>query len=171
DSVIITNETLNGRRTEYGHDAEQDYVTRRTTAGITERFTRGLMGELTSWQIADHAPLAFEYDLRGQETSRQSEAGFYQTQGYTQTGMLTTQRSGSQAEPEAKNKDLQRQWLYDHAYNLTMISDTLRGTMVNSVTANDQISHATWTGSSNMPMSEERFLYDKNLNITAARPG
>ncbi|WES67627.1 hypothetical protein [Superficieibacter sp. HKU1] len=80
--------------------------------------------------------------------------------------MLTTQRAGSQAEPETGNKDLQRQWLYDKAYNLTMISDSLRGTMVNSVTANDQISHATWTGSGKTLMCEERFTYDKNLNIT-----
>ncbi|MCX8995484.1 hypothetical protein NLN85_23875, partial [Citrobacter portucalensis] len=115
------------------------------------------MGELTSWQIAGHAPLAFEYDLRGQETSRKSEAGFHQTLGYTQTGMLTTQRAGSQTEPQARNKDLQRQWLYDKAYDLTMISDSLRGTMVNSMTANDQISHATWTGSGNTQMREERF--------------
>ncbi len=162
----LTAETINGRRTEYGHDAELDYVTRRTTAGITEHFTRGLMGELTSWKIADHTPLIFEYDLRGQETSRKSEAGFYQRLGYTQTGMLTTQRVGSQTATEAKNQDLQRQFLYDHAYNLTMISDTLRGTMVNSVTANDQISHATWTGSGKTPMREERFTYDCNLNIT-----
>ena len=162
----VTAETINGRRTEYVHDAELDTVAQRTTAGITERFTRGLMGELTSWQIADHAPLIFEYDLRGQETSRKSKAGFHQTQGYTQTGMLTTQRAGSQTKPQARNKDLQRQWLYDKAYNMTMISDSLRGTMVNSMTANDQISHATWTGSGNTQMREERFTYDSNLNIT-----
>lgn len=38
-----------------------------TTAGLTERFTRGVMGELKTWQIADHAPLTFEHDLRGKE--------------------------------------------------------------------------------------------------------
>ncbi|MCX9045016.1 hypothetical protein, partial [Citrobacter portucalensis] len=132
DASRLTAETINGRRTEYGHDAELDTVAQRTTAGITEHFTRGLMGELTSWQIADHAPLTFELDLRGQETSRKSEAGFHQTLVYTQTGMLTAQRAGSQTEPQARNKDLQRQWLYDKAYDLTMISDSLRGTMVNS---------------------------------------
>ncbi|WP_157093438.1 hypothetical protein, partial [Buttiauxella brennerae] len=47
----ITAETLNGRRTEYQFDAQQDYVTHRTTAGLTERFTRGLMGELKAWQL------------------------------------------------------------------------------------------------------------------------
>ncbi|WP_275540918.1 RHS repeat domain-containing protein, partial [Citrobacter europaeus] len=93
-------------------------------------------------------------------------AGFYQRLGYTQTGMLTTQRAGSQTEPQARNRDLHRQWLYDKAYNLTMISDSLRGTMVNSVTANDQVSHATWTGSSDIPMREERFTYDRNLSIS-----
>ena len=46
-----------------------------------------------------------------------------------------------------------------------MIADSLRGTMVNSLTANNQISHATWTGSSNIPMREERFTYDQNFNI------
>ncbi|MBU2674010.1 hypothetical protein I5654_15210 [Hafnia paralvei] len=47
-----------------------------------------------------------------------------------------------------------------------MIADSLRGTAVHSLTANDQISHATWTGSGTVPLSEERFTYDKNLNIT-----
>ncbi|SFA86946.1 RHS repeat-associated core domain-containing protein [Citrobacter amalonaticus] len=166
DAGRITAETINGRRTEYRHDPDLDSVSQRTTAGITEQFTRNLMGYLTSWQIADHAPLTFEHDLRGQETTRKSEAGFYQTLGYTQTGRLTTQRVGSQAEPQARDTDLQRQWLYDKAYNLTMISDSQRGTMVNSMTANDQISHATWTGSGSTLMREERFTYDSNLNIT-----
>ncbi|MES0334711.1 hypothetical protein KDV83_25450, partial [Citrobacter sedlakii] len=59
-----------------------------------------------------------------------------------------------------------RQWLYDKAYNLTMIAVSLRGTMVNSLTANGQISHVTRTGGSDIPMREERFTYDRNLNIT-----
>ncbi|WET42273.1 hypothetical protein [Citrobacter enshiensis] len=159
-------ETLSGRRTEYAYDLNLDTVSQRTTAGLTEHFTHGLMGELKAWQIADHAPLTFTHDLRGLEISRQSEAGFYQTLGYTQTGMLTKQKAGSQAGPDARDKNLQRQWLYDKAYNLTMTADSLRGTMFNSVTANDQISHATWTGSGNVPMCEERFTYDKNLNLT-----
>jgi len=100
----IVAETLNGRRTEYGYDSELDTVTQRTSAGITERFTRDPMGHLTSWQLNDHAPLTFEHDLRG--------------------------------------------------------------SAFNSVTANDQISHATWSGSGPVPMCEERFTYDKNLNIT-----
>ncbi|MGO2208919.1 MAG: RHS repeat domain-containing protein, partial [Hafnia alvei] len=134
---------------------------------ITERFTRNLMGHLTSWQLNDHAALTFEHDLRGQEIARKSDAGFYQTLGYTQTGMLTKQAAGDHhAQPDTRHKSLQRQWLYDHAYNLTMISDSLRGSAFNSVTANDQISHATWTGSGPAPMCEERFTYDKNLNIT-----
>ncbi|HAY4505312.1 TPA: hypothetical protein JZ923_004455, partial [Escherichia coli] len=56
---------------------------------------------------------------------------------------------------------------YDKAYNLTAIADSLRGSMFNTITANDQISHATWTGdSSQFPLCEELFTYDKNLNIT-----
>lgn len=114
-----------------------------------------------------HKPFIFKHDLRGQETSRRSDAGFYQMLGYTQTGMLTKQVAGDHhAQPDTRHKSLQRQWLYDHAYNLTMISDSLRGSAFNSVTANDQISHATWTGSGPVPMCEERFTYDKNLNIT-----
>ncbi|EDQ7230752.1 RHS repeat protein, partial [Salmonella enterica subsp. enterica] len=162
DAGKITAETINGRRTEYIYDSEQDFLVQRTTAGVTEHFVRGLMGELKSWQIAGHTPLVFEHDLCGRETSRRSEAGFYQTQGYTPTGMLTTQRAG----PYKQNKGLERQWLYDKAYNLSMISDSLRGTMVNSPTENDQINHATWTGNSSTLMREERFTYDKNLNIT-----
>ncbi|WP_323128391.1 RHS repeat-associated core domain-containing protein, partial [Hafnia paralvei] len=164
----VVAETINGRRTEYRYDPDQDTVTHRTTVGLTERFTRGVMGELKTWQIADHAPLAFEYDLNGQEIARKSEAGFNQTQGYTQTGMLTEQQIGDPAESDPQRKrtrTLQRQWLYDKAYNLTMIADSLRGTMVNSLTANDQISHATWTGNGTVPLTEERFTYDKNLNI------
>ncbi|EBS7636911.1 hypothetical protein CDR68_25020 [Salmonella enterica] len=52
------------------------------------------MGYLTAWQIADHAPLTFEHDLRGMETARRSEAGFYQTLAYTRTGMPETTRPG-----------------------------------------------------------------------------
>ncbi|HAV1239852.1 TPA: hypothetical protein JGU28_004658, partial [Salmonella enterica] len=160
-------ETLNGRRTEYGYDNNLDTVSQRTTGRLTEHFTRNQMGYLTSWQMAGHAPLVFEHDLRGQETSRRSEAGFYQTLGYTQTGMPTKQKAGNrQAGPDERNKSLERQWLYDKAYNLTMVSDSLRGSMFNSVTKNDQIDWSTWTGSGNVPMCEERFSYDKNLNIT-----
>lgn len=57
DANRVTAETLNGRRTEYRYDPDQDTVSQRTTAGITEHFTRSLMGDLTSWQIATHAPL------------------------------------------------------------------------------------------------------------------
>ncbi|MCX9019863.1 hypothetical protein NLN96_23080, partial [Citrobacter portucalensis] len=83
--------------------------------------------------------------------------------------MLTEQQAGDLNEQNPhyrRNNTLHRQWLYDKAYNLTMISDSLRGTMVNSVTANDQVSHATWTGSSSVPMCEERFTYDRNLSIS-----
>ncbi|XHA17410.1 hypothetical protein ACE15K_03830 [Citrobacter farmeri] len=167
DAGRVVAETINGRCTEYQYDPDRDTVSQRTTAGITERFTRGLMGELKAWQIADHAPLTFEHDLRGQEISRKSEAGFYQTLGYTQTGMPTQQKAGDHhAEPDTRHKSLERQWLYDKAYNLTAIADSLRGSIFNSITANDQINHATWTGSGNAPMCEERFTYDKNLNIT-----
>ena len=149
-------ETLNGRRTEYAHDEMQDYITRRTTAGITERFARGVTGELTSWQLNDHAPLSMEHDPCGQEVSRRSDAGFSLRQRYTPAGLLAEQQTG--------DASLRREWLYDKAYNLTMLTDSLRGTMVNSLTANDQISHATWTGST-LPVREERFTYDKNLNV------
>jgi len=165
----VTAEIINGRRTEYQYDAIQDTVSQRTTAGITEHFTHGLMGEITQWRIADHAPLTLEHDLCGQEISRQSDAGFSLRQNYTPTGMLTEQQAGdlTALNPHyRRNNTLHRRWLYDKAYNLTMIADSLRGTMVNSLTANNQISHATWTGSSNVPMCEERFTYDRNLNIS-----
>lgn len=163
----ITAETLNGRRTEYQYDPDLYRVSLCTTGAVTERFTRNRMGYLTAWQLNDHAPLKFEHDLRGQEITRKSDAGFYLAQGYTQTGMLTTQKAGDQrAGPYERHKHLERQWLYDKAYNLTMTADSLRGTAVHTLTANDQISHATWTGSGSTPMREERFSYDKNLNIT-----
>ncbi|WP_446326606.1 PAAR-like domain-containing protein [Citrobacter sedlakii] len=165
----LTAETLNGRRTEYQYDAVQDTVSQRTTAGITEHFSRGLTGELTSWQIADHAPLTLEHDLCGQEISRQSEAGFSLRQRHTPTGMLAEQQAGDLTEQSPhyrRNNTLHRQWLYDKACNLTMIADSQRGTMVNSLTANGQISHVTRTGGSDIPMREERFTYDRNLNIT-----
>ena len=160
-------ETLNGRRTEYQYDTDRDTVSQRITGGLTEHFIHGVTGELKQWQLNGHAPLTFTHDLRGQETSRQSDAGFYQQLSYTQTGMLTKQKAGNQnTGPDELNSSLAREWLYDKAYNLTMIADSLRGTAVHSLTANDQISHATWTGSQCMPMREERFTYDKNLNIT-----
>jgi RHS repeat-associated protein len=155
DTGKITAETINGRRTEYHYNSERDTITQRITGDVTEYFTRGLTGALTSWQLAGHAPLTFEHDLCGQEIARQSGAGFRQQLGYTPTGMLTTQQAGSL---------LRREWLYDRAYNLTMTADSHRGMRVNSLTANDQINHSTWT-SSNRPVQEERFTYDSNLNI------
>lgn len=82
--------------------------------------------------------------------------------------MPAKQNAGDhQAGPHERNKSLEREWLYDKAYNLTAIADSLRGSMFNTITANDQISHATWTGdSSQFPLCEELFTYDKNLNIT-----
>ncbi|ELX1985355.1 hypothetical protein ONI83_004790, partial [Escherichia coli] len=66
-----------------------------------------------------------------------------------------------------RHGNLPTQRSYDKAYNLTAIADSLRGSMFNTITANDQISHATWTGdSSQFPLCEELFTYDKNLNIT-----
>ncbi|HCB3588297.1 PAAR-like domain-containing protein [Citrobacter koseri] len=169
DASRITAETLNGRRTEFLWEYERDHITQRFSSGIREYFTFGVMGELAQWQITDHAPLTFEHDLCGQEISRQSKAGFSLRQGYTPTGILTEQQTGDPTELNPhyrRNNTLHRQWLYDKAYNLTMIADSHRGTMVNSLTENDQVSHATWTGSSNIPMREERFSYDKSLNIS-----
>ena len=96
------------------------------------------MGELTQWQRADHAPLIFEHDLRDQEISRKSEAGFSLRQHDIPTGMLTEQQAGDLTEQNPhyrRNNTLHRQWLYDKAYNLTMITNSRRGTMVNSLTA------------------------------------
>ncbi|MGO0338005.1 hypothetical protein [Escherichia coli] len=45
-----------------------------------------------------------------------------------------------------RHGNLPTQRSYDKAYNLTAIADSLRGSMFNTITANDQISHATWTG-------------------------
>ncbi|MBJ9324197.1 hypothetical protein I5501_18435, partial [Citrobacter freundii] len=168
DASRVTAETINGRRTEYLWESERDHITQLFNSGIKEYFTFGVTGELAQWQMAGHAPLTMEHDLCGQEISRQSEAGFSLRQSYTHTGMLTEQQAGDLNEQNPhyrRNNTLHRQWLYDKAYNLTMISDSLRGTMVNSLTANDQVSHATWTGSS-VPMCEERFTYDRNLNIS-----
>ncbi|HDT2171892.1 hypothetical protein [Escherichia coli] len=60
------------------------------------------MGCLTTWQIAGHAPLTFEHDLRGLETARRSEAGFYQTLAYTRTGMPTKQNAGDHRAGQGK---------------------------------------------------------------------
>ncbi|EDF8720528.1 hypothetical protein GYD59_004603 [Salmonella enterica] len=77
--------------------------------------------------------MIFEHDLCGRETRRTSPAGFDQRQVYTQTGMLTRQQVGDLEELSPhyqRNNTLCRQWLYDKAYNLTMVSDLRRGTMV-----------------------------------------
>ena len=58
--------------------------------------------------------------------------------------MLTKQKARKQnVGSDELNSSLVREWLYDKVYNLTMIADFLRGTAVHSLTANDQISHAS----------------------------
>jgi len=166
DAGKLIAETSNGRRTEYYYDAERDYVTQRTTGNVTEKFVRGVMGELTSWQLADHPPLLFTHDLRGQETARRSDAGFHLRHAYTATGMLSEQQCGDQ-QAFRHSHALHRQWYYDRAYNLTMLADARRGTMTGTLTANDQFSHAAWSDSRAAPVREERFTYDKNQNITS----
>ncbi|MCE9994534.1 hypothetical protein LZ633_21435, partial [Enterobacter asburiae] len=64
--------------------------------GITSpsAFPRRATGELTSWQLNNHAPLTLEHDPCGQEVSRRSDAGFSLRQRYTPTGLLAEQQTG-----------------------------------------------------------------------------
>ncbi|MDF7173444.1 hypothetical protein NFF82_17800, partial [Proteus mirabilis] len=54
----------------------------------------GALGELTSLQVNQHAPLQFSYNAVGQEYLRRSHAGFVNSSHYTATGLLVHQRAG-----------------------------------------------------------------------------
>ncbi len=92
------------------------------------------MGELTSLQVNQHAPLQLSYNAVEQEYLRRSEAGFVNASHYTSTGLLAYQRAGRgsaqflqslQANPAQPPfcTDVHRSYHYDRAYNVVGIEE------------------------------------------------
>ncbi|MDX4951177.1 hypothetical protein [Proteus mirabilis] len=135
----------------------------------------GALGELTSLQVNQHAPLQFSYNAVGQEYLRRSHAGFVNSSHYTVTGLLAHQRAGRgteqflqsiQAHPQQPPfcTDVHRSYQYDRAYNVVGIEDDRWRQTRYHYNANDQITETQY--SPQWGNQDEKFQYDNNLNIT-----
>ncbi|MCS6726572.1 RHS repeat-associated core domain-containing protein [Proteus mirabilis] len=135
----------------------------------------GALGELTSLQVNQHAPLQFSYNAVGQEYLRRSRAGFVNSSHYTATGLLAHQRAGRgteqflqsiQAHPQQPPfcTDVHRSYQYDRAYNVVGIEDDRWRQTRYHYNANDQITKTQY--SPQWGNQDEKFQYDNNLNIT-----
>ncbi len=135
----------------------------------------GALGELTSLQVNQHAPLQFSYNAVGQEYLRRSHAGFVNSSHYTATGLLAHQRAGRgteqflqsiQAHPQQPPfcTDVHRSYQYDRAYNVVGIEDDRWRQTRYHYNANDQITKTQY--SPQWGNQDEKFQYDNNLNIT-----
>ncbi|MDQ5991104.1 RHS repeat-associated core domain-containing protein, partial [Providencia stuartii] len=170
----LTCERINGREVHHQWD-EATHTLTQTRFGERElHYAFGQLGELTSLQVGQHAPLRFSYNAVGQEYLRRSDAGFVNSSHYNAAGLLAHQRAGRGSEnflramQEAPHlppvcTDVHRSFHYDRAHNVVGIEDTRWQRTQYRYNANDQI---TETQYSNQHRSQyERFQYDANLNL------
>lgn len=89
----VVAERLNGREITSDYSIAGQRIAR---AGDVLHLTSGWSkaGLPTDLMISGHAPLSFRHDPRGQETMRQSAAGFALAQGYSIVGNLAEQIAG-----------------------------------------------------------------------------
>lgn len=129
--------------------------------------TRGL---LLAAQFGLHDPLRFQYDARGQETLRHSEAGFQLHQDWDIVGRLqqqyspiNTTKSENPFEDPVPNLNtrnlLQRQYHYNALDNPVTIHDQRWGSTHYQYNANQQITSADHNG------HHEHYDYDAAQNI------
>jgi len=169
-------ERLNGQAVTHQWDDRTRRALSRTCGGLTTGYEYDTGGRISALQVGEHSPLSLSYDAAGREHLRQSGAGFIQAQGYTPTGRLQVQAAGRDSVQfrhllggdgsEMTGSVVNRRWAYDGAYNVRCIEDGLWGNAQYSYDQNDQITRAMSGGTA---FPEERFEYDADLNISAAR--
>ncbi|HEI8753899.1 TPA: DUF4150 domain-containing protein [Proteus mirabilis] len=175
DQGRLCSERINGQEIVHQWN-EADNTLALTRFGERElHYAFGALGELTSLQVNQHAPLQFSYNAVGQEYLRRSHAGFVNSSHYTATGLLAHQRAGRgteqflqsiQAHPQQPPfcTDVHRSYQYDRAYNVVGIEDDRWRQTRYHYNANDQITETQY--SPQWGNQDEKFQYDNNLNIT-----
>ncbi|WP_336431432.1 RHS repeat-associated core domain-containing protein [Providencia rettgeri] len=171
----LTCERINGQEIKHDWDSDHSTLTRTTFGDRELHYAFGQLGELTSLQINQHAPLEFGYNAVGQEYLRRSEAGFVNSSHYTATGLLAHQRAGRGSENFLQSlqqnpqqppfcTDVHRSYQYDRAHNVVRIEDDRWKQTTYRYNANDQITETQY--SNQIGNRDEKFLYDANLNLT-----
>ncbi|EMB4675141.1 DUF4150 domain-containing protein [Proteus mirabilis] len=175
DQGRLCSERINGQEIVHQWN-DTDNTLALTRFGERElHYAFGALGELTSLQVNQHAPLQFSYNAVGQEYLRRSHAGFVNSSHYTATGLLAHQRAGRgteqflqsiQAHPQQPPfcTDVHRSYQYDRAYNVVGIEDDRWRQTRYHYNANDQITETQY--SPQWGNQDEKFQYDNNLNIT-----
>ncbi|MCK9791248.1 RHS repeat-associated core domain-containing protein [Providencia sp. CIM-Carb-044] len=171
----LTCERINGQEIKYDWDSDHSTLARTTFGDRELHYAFGQLGELTSLQINQHAPLEFGYNAVGQEYLRRSDAGFVNSSHYTATGLLAHQRAGRGSENFLQSlqqnpqqppfcTDVHRSYQYDRAHNVVRIEDDRWKQTTYRYNANDQITETQY--SNQIGNRDEKFLYDANLNLT-----
>ncbi|MGG4608508.1 RHS repeat-associated core domain-containing protein [Providencia sp. Me31A] len=171
----LTCERINGQEIKHDWDSDHSTLTRTAFGDRELHYAFGQLGELTSLQINQHAPLQYSYNAVGQEYLRRSEAGFVNSSHYTATGLLAHQRAGRGSEHFLQSlqhnphqppfcTDVHRSYQYDRAHNVVGIEDDRWKQTTYRYNANDQITEAQY--SNQIGNRDEKFLYDANLNLT-----
>ncbi|WP_275076822.1 RHS repeat-associated core domain-containing protein [Providencia rettgeri] len=171
----LTCESINGQEIKHDWDAESQLLLRTGFGEHELHYAFGQLGELTSLQVNQHAPLQYSYNAVGQEYLRRSEAGFVNSSHYTATGLLAHQRAGRGSESFLQSlqhnphqppfcTDVHRSYQYDRTHNVVSIEDDRWKQTTYRYNANDQITEAQY--SNQIGNRDEKFLYDANLNLT-----
>ncbi|MDC9623801.1 PAAR domain-containing protein [Xenorhabdus sp. XENO-7] len=175
----VVSERLNGREITREWDGLTDLPTAETLDGHTLHFGYDRMGWLNHIQFNQHSPLSLHHDPLGQETVRESAAGFILASRYTATGLLAHQSAGrvtamfretlQQNDPHfpPQATAVNRSWQYDRAYNIRVIDDGRWGQTRYRYNQNDQITQTLYQGA--RPY-EEQFHYDANGNLSRHIP-
>ncbi|RZS76780.1 RHS repeat-associated protein [Phyllobacterium myrsinacearum] len=187
----IVAETANGRRAGNVYDCCGNRVER----AIGERLVKSIydpLGAIKSLAIADHAPLAFSRDRLGQETRRESAAGFRLAQSYDLAGQLLLQSAGrainggsgipgtratGAVDPRHVAPVTERSYQWNKVFAPLAIHDQLFGATVYDYDGNGQVTAARTDELSSSDqdgsrtLTTERFQYDAALNIVGVASG
>ncbi|WP_323860155.1 RHS repeat-associated core domain-containing protein [Xenorhabdus szentirmaii] len=176
---LPTCERINGREITRRWDNLTGRPVSESVEGNTLYFGYNQMGTLNHFQLNQHVPLAFQHDVLGRETVRESANGFILASRYTATGLLAHQSAGQATpffrETLAQNDPhfppqasaVNRSWQYDRAHNVRVIDDSRWGQTRYRYNTNDQILHTLFAGTR---PHEEQFSYDANGNLSQPLP-
>lgn len=118
-------------------------------------------GRLTQLTVGSRQPLQFAHDQQGREQTRQSEAGFALTQGWSATGLLLSQSlvPASGAVPDT----LSRHYQYDALDRLVGVKDSHWGELDWKLNGNGQV--VAERNKRGHERQARLFGYDSELNL------
>ena len=119
----LVRESQGEHSVESEYDAAGNRVRRRSSLGDETRFVWDDNGQLATLRRGEEAPLAFHYDARQDELSRQVEGGVAIRQAHDARGRRVEQWVGLPSAGAGAGPVVHRRYAYDPASNLTEVWD------------------------------------------------